>query len=267
MTTSSASEAIAILIDMAQQGEIDPWDVKVIDVIDRFLEEIGILHHLDLAYQQRNLPKSGQAFLWASMLVRFKADSLAQLTAPEPEPADFFLADDLEDAQRSYRLPSHLEQHLRRRTAAPPLRKRRVTLQELIEQIEQIAVEIEKSTPPRSPLKRPRSFTRKEALQTITELAHQENLTELAGLLDQFLRSHITEFIDGSDNPIELNDLLTVWAQFQQLQQPTPDVHASEGESKRDRVGVFWALLLLSSQSKVELSQEEFYQDLKVQII
>ncbi|MBE9014407.1 segregation/condensation protein A, partial [Pseudanabaenaceae cyanobacterium LEGE 13415] len=28
--------------------------------------------------------------------------------------------------------------------------------------------------------------------------------------------------------------------------------------------GVFWALLLLSAQSKVELSQDEFYQELRV---
>nr|WP_231607021.1 segregation/condensation protein A [Crocosphaera watsonii] len=30
---------------------------------------------------------------------------------------------------------------------------------------------------------------------------------------------------------------------------------------------MFWALLLLSSQSKVELSQEEFYQDLTIQVL
>jgi segregation and condensation protein A len=29
-------------------------------------------------------------------------------------------------------------------------------------------------------------------------------------------------------------------------------------------VGVFWALLLLSAQSKVELEQAEFYQTLKI---
>jgi segregation and condensation protein A len=265
MTTSSASEAISILIDMANQGEIDPWDVKVIDVIDRFLEEIGIFTNLDLAYQQRNLPRSGQAFLWASMLVRFKADSLGQISEPEPEA--FLLEDALEETVGAYALPNRLENHLRRRTAAPPLRKRRVTLQELIEQIEQMAEELEVSTPARSTLKRPRSLSRKEAIQTITELAHQENLTEVAGLLDQFLRSHIAEFIDASDLPIELEDLLTVWAQYQQLQNPTDYVPVTEDHPHRDRVGLFWALLLLSSQSKVELTQEEFYQDLKVQII
>ena len=40
------------------------------------------------------------------------------------------------------------------------------------------------------------------------------------------------------------------------VEETNPPVH--------DRVGVFWALLLLSAQSKVELSQEEFYQELKI---
>jgi segregation and condensation protein A len=31
-----------------------------------------------------------------------------------------------------------------------------------------------------------------------------------------------------------------------------------------DKVGIFWALLLLSAQSKVELTQEEFYQDIQI---
>ncbi|MGB8691425.1 MAG: segregation/condensation protein A, partial [Microcoleus sp.] len=34
-----------------------------------------------------------------------------------------------------------------------------------------------------------------------------------------------------------------------------------------DRVGIFWALLLLSAQSKVELVQEEFYRDLKIRAL
>ncbi|NER84710.1 MAG: segregation/condensation protein A, partial [Leptolyngbya sp. SIO1D8] len=40
MTVSLAQNAIAFLIDLAEQGEIDPWDVKVIDVIDRFLKTL-----------------------------------------------------------------------------------------------------------------------------------------------------------------------------------------------------------------------------------
>ena len=35
-----AANAIETLINLAQQGEIDPWDVQVIEVVDRFLNEL-----------------------------------------------------------------------------------------------------------------------------------------------------------------------------------------------------------------------------------
>ena len=40
MAASLAQNAIALLIDLAERGEIDPWDVKVIDVVDRFLSQL-----------------------------------------------------------------------------------------------------------------------------------------------------------------------------------------------------------------------------------
>ncbi|MDJ0564092.1 MAG: segregation/condensation protein A, partial [Microcystis sp. M49629_WE12] len=35
----------------------------------------------------------------------------------------------------------------------------------------------------------------------------------------------------------------------------------------QEKVAIFWALLLLASQSKVELKQEDFYQDLTIALI
>lgn len=254
MTTTAASEAIATLIDLAEQGEINPWDVSVIDVIDRFLQDLGIFQTFDLAYQQRNLPRSGQAFLWASMLVRFKADTLETL---EEDPEEVLpLLEELMEESAGRTLPLNLEQHLRRRTASPPMRRRRVTLQELIDQIQEIAVEIDKTEAKATP-KRSRPQSRRKALQIITELAHQENLIELAEQLEKFLQTQLPEIIPDC-SWIELESLLTWWHQHQA---PLPT------EGKHDKVGVFWALLLLSSQSKVELSQDEFYQDLKIQVI
>ncbi len=40
MTLSLAQNAIALLIDLAERGEINPWDVQVIEVIDRFLSKL-----------------------------------------------------------------------------------------------------------------------------------------------------------------------------------------------------------------------------------
>ena len=67
MTIIPAQRAIANLIDSAEKGEIDPWDVPVIDVIDRFLDELGLLDSdneslsQDDLPQDTSLPQSGQA--------------------------------------------------------------------------------------------------------------------------------------------------------------------------------------------------------------
>jgi segregation and condensation protein A len=259
MTQTAASHAIDTLIEMAHQGEINPWDVPVIEVIDRFLDDLGILNSLDLSFQQQNLPRSGQAFLWASMLVRYKADSLNTGAEDEPE-AELIDEEALPDDGQQVRAPADLEHRLRRRTAVPPLKKRRVTLAELIDQIEAIAGEIEKQEKRPKKVKRSRPQSRREALQLITELAHQENLTALANQLEQFLQIHLPAVSPEMPEHtwVDLETLLVDWHHHLDPHQPPV---------KPDKVGIFWALLLLSSQSKVSLAQEAFYQDLRVQII
>lgn len=257
MNSPSASDAITTLINLAQQGEIDPWDVQVIDVIDRFLTELGVTANEDNIYEQAHLPKSGQAFLWASMLVRFKADTLEHLEKDEPPEETLCELGELTDEDPRQFRKANWEKHLRRRSAASPPRQRRVTLQELITHIEAIAEELETSKPQRRrrPSSRPQS--QREATEIVTQLAHQENLTELATQLESFFQENLSGL--SQTHPIlDLEELLRQWHQVQPFQ---------EKEGKHDRVGIFWALLLLSSQSKVELSQNEFYQDLQIQVL
>ncbi|WP_024750198.1 segregation/condensation protein A [Crocosphaera subtropica] len=257
MARSSATEVIETLINLAQEGEIDPWDVQVIEVIDRFLSELGISEYSDNIYEQATLPKSGQAFLWASMLVRFKADSLERLERDDSaeEPPDD-LEEMTEEAERQFRI-SDLEKYLRRRSAAPPPRQRRVTLQELITHIEEIAEEIETATPSRRRKATPRPHSQREAMKMVTQLAHQENLTELAQQLEVFFQEQWSNS-GQTERKLDLDELLQRWHQVNPPQ---------ENHNQQDRVGIFWALLLLSSQSKVELSQQEFYQDLTIQVL
>ncbi|YAI81714.1 MAG: segregation/condensation protein A [cyanobacterium endosymbiont of Rhopalodia sterrenbergii] len=258
MTTSLASQTIASLIDLAQQGDIDPWNVQVIDVIDRFLDESGMNHDLDLGYQQNNLPRSGQAFLWASMLVRFKSDTLENLESAQAQEEDELDCNEISQNFSNPSLPLYLEQKLRRRTAASPPSQRRVTLSELITHIEEIAKELDCPKPKSlRQRKQPRNASRQEATNIVTQLAHQENLTELAQQLEQFFQKQLSEFVP-TQNWVKFEELLTCWHKIKSPNAP---------EVKRDRVGIFWALLLLCSQSKVELSQEEFYQDLKIQVL
>ena len=262
MTTTPAQAAIARLIDLAQNGEIDPWDVQVIEVIDRFLRELGMTGDTDSSLQEADLPQSGQAFLWASMLVLLKADTLESLQEAEEE-AELAEAAVLLEDDGLRTLPVRLENLLRRRSAARPPRGRRVTLPELIEQIEQIAAELEQQ-PSRPRPQRPRPQSRQEALQAIAQLAHDENLTEIAAKLERFLCLDFPELSPGQ-TCLDLEELVDWWAKSdadREEKQPS-----SELASSGDRVGVFWALLLLSAQSKVELVQSEFYQDLSIQIL
>jgi segregation and condensation protein A len=250
MTITLASEAISSLIEMAESGEIDPWDVQVIEVIDRFLARAGLNDDIDLALARESLPRSGQAFLWASMLVLFKADTLERFSAPAEE--EIPVADELLDLDEELRsLPKYLENHIRRRTAAPPPRQRRVTLGELIAQLQEIAAEIEAMPSVPVVTAKPRPRSRRETRQMIAELAHQENLTELAEELDRFLADTLIRF---PSERIDFETLLRLWHE-----EKLPGETAG-----KEKVALFWALLLLASQSKVELIQTDFYQDLSI---
>lgn len=264
MTETPATEAIALLIDLAQRGEINPWDVQVIEVIDRYLSTLALGNDAEPGGRDADLSQSGQAFLWASMLVLLKADTLERLEEEE----DLELADiDQIDADVEARLPLHLERHLRRRPAAPPPKRRPVTLSELIEQLQQMAAQLGEASF-RSRSKPPRSLSRTQAAKAIAHLAHDENLTEIATRLDVFLSGHWKKLAAGKDW-LNLEQLLEWWTLSPTASDASEINSAVDSTEPRahDRVGVFWALLLLSAQSKVELYQEEFYQDLKIRTL
>ncbi|AFZ28983.1 condensin subunit ScpA [Gloeocapsa sp. PCC 7428] len=255
---------ITHLIELAEKGEIDPWDVQVIDVIDRYLSVVFAIDETTQTASEKNLSQSGQAFLSASMLVLFKANTLVELESQQaelqPVEDDFLL--DANDTYTRVRLP--LEQQLRRRPAALPPPKRRVTLQELIAQLQLMANQLQLSQQVSSSTRtRKFSSTSRTQLRQALELAHQENLTEVAGEIEQFLNSCTYNTQPQEQRWLNLDQLVELWTQ-------TKCSHTLETSSHapvQERVSVFWALLLLSAQSKVELSQDEFYQEIKIRTI
>ncbi|PPS45735.1 segregation/condensation protein A [Chroococcidiopsis sp. TS-821] len=255
---------ITHLIELAEKGEIDPWDVQVIDVIDRYLSVVFAIDETTQTASERNLSQSGQAFLSASMLVLFKANTLVELESQQAElqPAeDDFL--DTNDTCTRVRLP--LEQQLRRRPAALPPPKRRVTVQELIAQLQLMANQLQLSQQAALSNTRTRKFSPQSRMQLrqALELAHQENLTEVAGEIEQFLNSCTYNTQLQEQQWLNLDQLVELWTQAKYSHAIATSNHASVQE----RVSVFWALLLLSAQSKVELSQDEFYQEIKIRTI
>lgn len=269
MTRSLADTAIALLIELAESGEIDPWDVKVIEVIDRFLSKLQPERLADAgcAPYEADLSQSGQAFLYASMLLLLKADSLARQDDVE---ADILDDPELEAGELSPALPPHLERRIRRRATAPPALNRRVTLPELIAQLNLISAAMTDQKPRRVALRRPRPQSQRQAIRAIVQLAHQENLSEVAAALDQFLDEYW--HLNSEQSWLDFEQLLQIWTSAQVEGQamsisPVSSVADAAAPTTHDRVGVFWALLFLSAQSKVELEQETFYEDLKVRTL
>lgn len=267
MALSLAQNAIALLIDLAERGEIDPWDVKVIEVIDRFLSQLQPLQSIEAgrAPYEADLSQSGQAFLYASMLVLLKADSLARSESQDAEEAlgaeEFLEAEATVDQP----LPLNLERRLRRRAVARPPQNRRVTLQELIAQLELMAATVADQQP-RTRVRRPRPQSKTQAVRAIAQLAHQENLSEVAAAIEQFLLEH-WDVISQGQEWLDFELLLDLWSNPDATAGPKPvkpEMDNAHHSPQGDRVAVFWALLFLSAQSKIELSQEEFYKDLKV---
>jgi segregation and condensation protein A len=226
---SVTKEAIAMLIDLAERGEVDPWDVQVIDVVDRFLARL-------FNDDRRDLYESGHALLYASMLILLKANSLSQAQMALEE-GDTLEGEDPDFLQEELQLelPYNFEKRLQRRPVALPPQQRRITLQELIAQLEAIAVLVDQKSDRKLRARQPK-VTRQAAIRAIAKLAHKENLSEIIMDLDRY-------FAENPDIDIEISDLAEIF---------------------NDKIGVFWGLLFLSSQSKVELSQAEFYGKIQV---
>ena len=69
-------EPVEVLVQLAEDGEIDPWDIDIVEVTDKFLNRIG----------GADLRTSGRALFYASVLLRMKGD--AMLEADEEEPPE-----------------------------------------------------------------------------------------------------------------------------------------------------------------------------------
>ncbi|WP_269622227.1 segregation/condensation protein A [Prochlorococcus marinus] len=247
-SSSGARLAIRLLQDAAENGDIDPWDIDVIPVIDGFLDQLRLRIELPrkaLSVSggsfERDLAESSEAFLAASVLVSLKSQVLESDTFPVEDLEENF---DLSFAEQGLLdprldLPRNPERHLYRRPVAPPPLKRAVSLGELIEQLESIAETIEADELQSRRKRRSKRFSDKQIIEQVTALAHREKLPETTAALGIFLGNW---------------EQALHWIDFDLCVKSWADKASSDLDS--DRVGVFWALLFLSSQGKIELKQE-----------
>ena len=70
-------EPVELLVQLAEDGEIDPWDIDVVTVTDKFLDRLD----------GSDLRTGGRALFYASVLLRMKSDAMWADDEPE-EPVD-----------------------------------------------------------------------------------------------------------------------------------------------------------------------------------
>jgi segregation and condensation protein A len=129
-------EPVEILVGMAESGEIDPWNIDIVEVTDRFLSELERLKELDLRI-------SGRTLFYAATLLRMKSEYLEEMEDGEEE-VPLEDPDDFDNEFEStfdfdgdvFREPiDRLEREIKRRIGRKKQRKRPVTLYELIKEL------------------------------------------------------------------------------------------------------------------------------------
>jgi len=234
---------IKFLQDAAGKGDLDPWDIDVISVIDSFLEQHSHFsgNNLNVGNSfQKDLSETSEAFFAASVLVNLKAQVLESDVFKDS--SSNFEEDYNEDNQdwidQEFDFPKYPEKYLRRRSVAQPVLQRTTTLGELVSQLESIAEIIETQDLLLMKRKRNKKYSDKAIISKVQSLAHREKLPETT--------KELGKFIQGWEKALQ-------WTDFEHLVKKWQTVVKKDLD--KDRLGVFWALLFLSSENKVEIKQ------------
>ncbi len=150
--SSILEEPVAILVNLAKSGEIDPWNIDIVEVTDKFLRHVEELEKMDLRV-------SGRTLLYAAILLRMKSNALVEVEEHQDA-----IDDDLTQFEVSdYPVP------------ALPLRRssrRPVTLHELLSELKK-AEAIEKRRLDRFENKREE---RRATVEEVLSIAHEEDI-------------------------------------------------------------------------------------------
>jgi segregation and condensation protein A len=237
-TSESAIDGIEILVEMAQSGKIDPWNIDIADVTEKYLQTI-------LEIRTNNLKLTGRTLFFAALLLRIKSDVLEGINfldaiAEEPEFIEEEGESEGEADNINYGNVISLDEVLQRRTSVKLHKSRIVTLQDLIKQLEfyeKIDRELALKHKQKHAPSRARSYEHFTA-EDIINLAHEEyienSVTKIQAVLEKLFES---------DRRIELSELTA---------------------TGMDKVSAYIALLFLSARSRISLVQDEFYSELYV---
>jgi segregation and condensation protein A len=157
------ADPIEILVNLAKNNEIDPWNIDIVEVTDKFLRHVDQMEKMDLRV-------SGRTLLYASILLRMKSNALVEIQEPSE-----IIDDDYEQFVISdYPVP------------ALPLRRtsnRPVTLEELLSELKKAEV-VEKRRVERVEHKKEE---RRATVEEVLAFAHDEDIEGRIGKMRNFL--------------------------------------------------------------------------------
>jgi len=231
---------------MAKKGEVDPWNIDVIEVADRFLEKLEKARKLDLRV-------SGRVLLYAAILIRMKAEILAEealrTTKPEPEELEEpeFISDEIEFelfdndfAAWSEPYEPAIDEDLEFvgdeiiETLMSPRKKVRrfTTLKDLIYELK-MAETVEKKRRRR----RRRSADTSEATKKALETPHEENIEETIAMVEEELKR-----LFRIKNMLYFSEIV-------------------RGKDIKEKVSYYLSILHLAFRRKLEINQEKIYEE------
>lgn len=217
-------EPLGILVELAKDGKINPWDIDVVQLTDTFLNRIEELQKMDLRISSRTL-------LYSAILLRMKS---SVILGPEEEEEDFdpgFFDDEELPEPDEFPVPKL------------PVRRistRSVTLNELIVELKKAEKTLSRKNEKkaRRVVEEPYIPDAPLATEDVLGIAHDEAISSRlaliwARLVELFMKQPVVEF-----------SALT---------------HLSE-----DKIMDYLSLLFLASSRKIWLFQNELFGELHI---
>lgn len=238
------SDGIEILVSLAKTGKINPWNIDIVDITDKYLAQL-------FQMKAQNLRLTGRTLLFAAILLRLKSNILENIDINEFEGVndeDGFNGLELNDDGFEADYPQEyntnnvisIDEVLQRRTSVRLNRNRVVTLKDLIRQLEFYEM-IDKKQSLKNAHERAKRRVRSYAnfsADDIINLAHDEYIEDGVQRLKENLQQ-----IFKKESRIELNELILLGM---------------------DKISAYISLLFLCTENSYELVQDEFYSDLYV---
>jgi segregation and condensation protein A len=244
-------QPVEVLVALAKDGEIEPWDIDIVTVTDKFLDRMD----------EADLRTSGRALFYASVLLRMKSDAMLnddEAEEPEPEPWEAAAMGEDTPIEPGVDPFAKLDQEMERRLERKRARGMPQTLDELVRDLREAERDTWwKESREYDTSESPHGFSRGTQeldYRTGDDFRMDEEPT-VADVTGTAHAEDIDTIIDDVDG-----------ACLEQWEAGRDEVlYAEIADAGGTRVETFLGLLFLAHRGQVRLQQDDLFGDLWVQ--